>query len=154
MKVLDLQCASAHTFEGWFASEQDFVDQCAQSYIQCPMCGDASITKKLSAPRLNLAAKRAQPTGEEPAAQTELALPAKQDQALATAWMELARKVVANTTDVGDQFAEEARKMHYGEAEERGIRGKATVQETRELVEEGIAVMPLVLPESLKGPLQ
>jgi hypothetical protein len=68
--------------------------------------------------------------------------------------MDLARKVVATTTDVGDQFAEEARKMHYGEAEERSIRGKATVQETRELLEEGIAVMPLVLPESLKGPLQ
>jgi hypothetical protein len=154
MKVLDLQCAFAHTFEGWFASEQDFVAQCAQSYIQCPMCGDTSITKKLSAPRLNLAAKRAEPTGVEPSTQTELALPAPQDQALASAWMELARKVVANTTDVGDQFAEEARKMHYGETQERSIRGKATVQETRELVEEGIAVMPLMLPESLKGPLQ
>lgn len=68
--------------------------------------------------------------------------------------MELARKMVANTTDVGDQFAEEARKIHYGETPERGIRGKATLQETKDLVEEGIAVMPLMLPESLKGPMQ
>lgn len=155
MKVLDLQCALGHAFEGWFASEQDFAAQCAQSQIQCPMCGDPSISKKLSAPRLNLANKRAEPSCAEPfEAKEEVAMPAKQDQVLTAAWMELARKVVANTTDVGDQFAEEARKMHYGETQERSIRGKATVQETRELVEEGIPVMPLMLPESLKGPLQ
>jgi hypothetical protein len=171
MKVLDLQCAFAHTFEGWFASEQDFVAQCAQSLIQCPVCGDPFISKKLSAPRLNLMAKRAQPI--EPSASatppasslpatsaahssqpTDVALAPKHDAALMNAWMEMARRVVANTTDVGDQFAEEARKMHYGEAQERSIRGKATAQETRELMEEGIAVLPLMLPESFKGPLQ
>ena len=155
MKVLDLQCAFAHTFEGWFASEQDFAAQFAQLQIQCPLCGDPHITKKLSAPRLNLVASRAhaaEPT--ESSHQKEVALPAPPDQALANAWMAVARQVVANTTDVGNQFAEEARKMHYGEVPERGIRGKASVQETLELVEEGIQVLPLLLPESLKGPVQ
>jgi hypothetical protein len=74
--------------------------------------------------------------------------------ALAAAWMAVARHVVANTTDVGSAFAEEARKMHYGESEERAIRGKTTPQEARDLVEEGIAVLPLVLPEALKETLQ
>lgn len=168
MKVLDLQCAFAHTFEGWFASEQDFVAQCAQSLIQCPLCGDPFISKKPSAPRLNLGAKRAQPTVStvpavppSPATSiassshpTDVALAPKHDAALVSAWMEMARQVVANTTDVGDQFAEEARKMHYGEAQERSIRGKATAKQTRALIDEGIQVMPLLLPESLKGPLQ
>ncbi|RFO98288.1 hypothetical protein DIC66_06155 [Rhodoferax lacus] len=58
MKVLDLQCAQNHTFEGWFASEDDFVSQCARALVQCPLCGDASVHKKLSAPRLNLNTSR------------------------------------------------------------------------------------------------
>jgi len=62
--------------------------------------------------------------------------------------------VLANTDDVGERFAEEARKIHYGEAKERGIRGQASRAETESLLEEGIAVMQLPLPEALKGPLQ
>jgi hypothetical protein len=73
---------------------------------------------------------------------------------LQAAWMQMVKHVVANTEDVGAQFSEEARKMHYGETEQRNIRGQATPEETQELLEEGIQVMPLPLPESLKGPLQ
>ena len=62
--------------------------------------------------------------------------------------------MLANTDDVGDQFAEEARKIHYGETQQRGIRGKATPEETESLLEEGIAVVPIALPEALKGRLQ
>lgn len=58
MKVLDLQCAMGHTFEGWFAFEDDFVSQLARSLVQCPLCGDADVHKKLSAPRLNLSTSR------------------------------------------------------------------------------------------------
>ena len=68
--------------------------------------------------------------------------------------MRAVREVMANTENVGDRFADEARKMHYGEAEERGIRGQATRQQTESLLEEGIAVMPLPLPASLKETLQ
>jgi hypothetical protein len=68
--------------------------------------------------------------------------------------MAVARHVLENSTDVGNRFADEARKMHYGETEERSIRGKTSPQEARALAEEGIDVMPLLLPEALKQPLQ
>ena len=73
---------------------------------------------------------------------------------LQAAWMQMVRHVVANTEDVGTQFSEEARKMHYGESEQRNIRGHATPQETEALLDEGIQVMPLPMPDALKGPLQ
>ncbi len=180
MKVLDLQCSHSHVFEGWFGSEEDFQSQLALGLLTCPMCGDASVSKKLSAPRLNLHTAR----GERDAAQAERAdsdnatsaagagtdvavantaapvLPSLQDVAnlepaqLQAALLKMVRHVVANTEDVGDSFPEEARKMHYGETEARNIRGYATPEETEELMEEGIAVMPLPLPDALKEPLQ
>jgi hypothetical protein len=76
------------------------------------------------------------------------------NQAMVAAWLEMTKKILANTDDVGDKFADEARKIHYGETEERSIRGKASPDETRALLEEGISVMPLFVPEALKGPLQ
>lgn len=149
MKVLDLQCAHQHVFEGWFASEVDFLGQCERGLVSCPMCGDASITKMLSAPRLNLGSARA-----EVSAPQELVVTAEPEQALQAAWMAVARRILAKTDDVGTRFAEEARKIHYGEIKERGIRGKASREETESLIEEGIAVMPFPLPEALKGQLQ
>lgn len=140
MKVLDLQCSHGHGFEGWFASEADFSAQCERHLVQCPMCGDATVAKKLSAPRLNL--------GREPAA-------AKEDgQTLVNAWLEFSRKLAANTRDVGERFAEEARKMHYGETPQRAIRGRTTVNEAHALLDEGIAVLPLALPEGAGETLQ
>lgn len=149
MKVLDLQCRQQHVFEGWFASEDDFVDQCERALVQCPVCGDASISKRLSAPRLNLGSGRAEPSEPQ-----ELVAGPSSDQSLQAAWLALARRIVAHTDDVGERFAEEARKMHYGETQERGIRGQASRAETESLIEEGIAVLPLALPEALKGRLQ
>jgi hypothetical protein len=70
------------------------------------------------------------------------------------AWMKMVKHVIANTEDVGQNFAEEARKMHYGESEERNIRGQASIEETKDLLEEGIEVMPLPVPDALKGGLQ
>ncbi len=75
-------------------------------------------------------------------------------QQVQAAVLNMVRQVMAHTEDVGTQFAEEARKMHYGESEERNIRGQATREETEALLEEGIEVMSLPVPESLKGPLQ
>ncbi len=175
MKVLDLQCQHAHSFEGWFGSEGDFQSQLARGLVECPMCGDATITKKLSAPRLNLSGSRevvvaqdaaesvaARPvstnvSGQEPAkeaAKDEVVQAMLQDPQFQAAYLHMARKIMANTEDVGTQFAEEARKIHYGEAKERGIRGQASHDERMELLDEGIDVMPLPLPKALKEPLQ
>ncbi len=74
--------------------------------------------------------------------------------ALQAAWMKAVAQVMAQTEDVGERFAEEARRIHYGEADERGIRGQATREETQALLEEGVAVLPLPVPPALKGPLQ
>lgn len=152
MKVLDLQCGLAHTFEGWFASEEDFVQQCAQSLIECPVCGDSSVEKKLSAPRLMLSVGRAD--GPSLPSKPVSAGADSVQNALVEAWLTVSRQVIAHTTDVGDQFAEEARKVHYGEREACGIRGTATMEEAQALVEEGIEVVPLLLPEAMKGSLQ
>lgn len=158
MKVLDLQCTQGHAFEGWFASEDDFQDQLARRLLECPLCGDSAVTKLPSAPRLNLGAAsgEAAPTkaraGDGESAATPVA--AMPPAALQAAWMHMVRRVMASTEDVGERFAEEARKMHYGETDERGIRGQATPEQTEELLEEGIAVMPLPLPPGFKGTLQ
>src|SRR6188472_2990802 len=109
MKVLNLQCSHAHGFEGWFASEDDFQSQLARGLVECPLCGDNQVTKMLSAPRLNLGA--AEPAGK----QDVVSMP---DASLQAAWMKMVRHVMANTDDVGERFAEEARRIHYGETEE------------------------------------
>src|SRR5690349_5791625 len=107
MKVLNLQCSNGHAFEGWFASEDDFQGQLARGLVECPMCANTAVTKMLSAPRLNLgAAPPAEPRQEV------MSMPGNELQA---AWLKMVRHVMANTDDVGERFAEEARRIHYGE---------------------------------------
>ncbi len=158
MKVLDLQCSAGHVFEGWFASESDFVSQCERSLVQCPLCGDPSVVKKLSAPRLSLSGARdaaPMPVVQRHSAGREmLAVPGPQPVSPEKVWLELARQLVAHTTDVGQNFAEEARKIHYGESEVRAIRGTATAQEKQSLAEEGIEVLSFPIPQVLKEQLQ
>lgn len=145
MKVLNLQCSRSHSFEGWFASEDDFQGQLGRGLIECPLCGDAAVSKMLSAPRLNLGASRATPKQE---------VMATPDTSMQAEWMKMVRHVMANTDDVGERFAEEARRIHYGESEERSIRGQASREETEALLDEGINVLPLPIPKALKEPLQ
>ena len=188
MKVLDLQCSQSHQFEGWFGSEDDFQTQLSRGLVECPMCGQVDISKRLSAPRLNLLSSKtsrteglslAQPKvtraeAEEkssnnvaagssassetvPSNEVALALDAHtQDvhQQIQANWLKMVQQVIANTDDVGTQFADEARKMHYGETQERNIRGQVSAEESLELIEEGIPVMPLMIPSALKGPVQ
>jgi hypothetical protein len=146
MKVFNLACEHDHGFEGWFASAEDYDSQLARGLLECPTCASRSIRKMLSAPRLNLSAQSAP---ESPAADTP-AHPAAAQALL----FKLARHIMANTEDVGARFAEEARRIHYQESPERGIRGQASAQEARELAEEGIEVMALPLPAAAKEPLQ
>lgn len=159
MKVFNLQCSAHHQFEGWFASEEDYLNQTERGLLECPLCADKAVHKLPSAPRINLGASapvpsstEAEPAKHEPQiANPELQASIREVQA---AYLQFARRVVAETEDVGTRFAEEARKIHYGESEERGIRGKASREETEALLEEGITVMPLPVPEGFNGPLQ
>lgn len=151
MKVLDLSCTHGHSFEGWFGSEDDFQSQLERQLVECPMCGDTQVLKKLSAPRLNFGASAPQATSATPTREVA-AMPS--DPQLQAAWMKMVRHVMENTEDVGTQFAEEARRIHYGESDERNIRGQASRDETEALLDEGIAVMPLPIPKALKGPIQ
>jgi hypothetical protein len=108
------------------------------------------VHKKLSAPRLNLSTIRQ----DKDTAVEVLQAPPALDNPIGAAWLELSRRIVANSDDVGERFADEARKMHYGEAEERAIRGKTSLEEARALLDEGIEVLPMMLPPALKGTLQ
>lgn len=151
MKVLDLHCRSEHVFEGWFASEEDFQSQLARGLVQCPLCGDEQVQKRLSAPRLNLRAS-ASDRAPAPTAEPSPAPQLPSDASQAAAWLQRMRQAVAQSEDVGERFTEEARKMHSGEADQRAIRGQANLDQTLQLLEEGIPVLPL--PPVLKEPLQ
>ena len=157
MKVFNLQCSEHHHFEGWFASEEDYAGQLARGLLACPLCGEKSVHKLPSAPRLNFGAaqspaaeRAAAPVPREPQQSEEQVY--AQGQALQAAWLQAARRIMQHTEDVGERFVDEARRIHYGESEERGIRGRASVEQTRELLEEGITVLPL--PVGLNEPLQ
>jgi hypothetical protein len=175
MKVLNLQCAHRHSFEGWFASEDDFQSQLARGLVECPMCTDKGIQKMPSAPRLNLgghetASSASHHSSQQLSAPASTSALASQQNAVASgldvatdgqagtslseqaAFFKALRQVVANTEDVGDRFAHEARAMHYGDSEARSIRGRASPREAVELLHEGIDVLPL--PAQLKETLQ
>jgi hypothetical protein len=141
MKVLNLRCANGHGFEGWFASDDDFMDQNGRGLVECPLCSDRVVTRMPAAPRLNLSGAR------EPAVQPQAA-------DLQAAWLNAVRHLMANTEDVGERFPEEARRIHYGEREHRAIRGQASAEERESLRDEGIEVVSIPVPGALQGPLQ
>jgi hypothetical protein len=147
MKVLNLRCAHDHRFEGWFASDDDFVSQGERGLVTCPICDDKAITRLPSAPRLNVSKQRDSEIA--PRAQAESAQARVQNQ-----WLRAVREMMRTTEDVGDRFPEEARRIHYGETQERGIRGHASREDADALREEGIEVVSVSIPEPLKGPLQ
>ena len=150
MKVLNLRCANGHGFEGWFASEDDFLEQNGRGLLECPLCADKVVTRLPSAPRLNLSGAR------EPAATVPSTAPSQPTQSadVQAAWLQAVRRLVAETEDVGERFADEARRIHYGEVPQRGIRGQATPEQREALRDEGIETFALPLPAALKGPVQ
>lgn len=149
MKVLDLQCTSLHVFEGWFASEEDFSRQRSCGQIQCPVCGDSEITKRLSAPRLNLGASQtANESGaHQSGAPVSESMTVAQDQ-----WIQVCKDILLTTVNVGAEFTNTARKIHYGEEPYRAIRGHATQGQVKTLLDEGVGVLPLVIPDFLMEP--
>jgi len=164
MKVLNLRCANGHGFEGWFGSEEAFLDQNGRALIECPLCADRVISRLPSAPRLNLSGAR-EPTpvsASQPAASAATSAMAQgtarvdsmQPAHLQAAWLAGVRQLLARTEDVGTRFAEEARRIHYGEAPDRGIRGQASAQEREALLDEGIETVTIPVPRALDGPVQ
>jgi hypothetical protein len=147
MKVINLRCTHGHAFEGWFGSDDDFLDQNGRGLVECPLCADKVIQRTPSAPRLNLSGARA----EESAPKTAITAPSEDMQAR---FLRAVRHVMAHTEDVGAQFADEARRIHYGESPERGIRGQASAEDREALRDEGIDVHPLPIPTALKDTLQ
>lgn len=145
MKVLNLRCAHEHRFEGWFGSDDDFQTQSERGLVECPMCGDKTVSRLPSAPRLNVSHLREQTVERA----TEDAETQRQ-----STWIRAVRHLMENTEDVGERFPEEARRIHYGEAQGRGIRGKATPEDADALREEGIEVMSVAVPVALKGNVQ
>jgi hypothetical protein len=150
MKVFNLACEHDHRFEGWFGSAEDYDSQLARRLIECPVCAATAIRKMPAAPRLNLSGASEAPAMPEAAAPGRPLDP----RAVQALFMKMARNIVENTEDVGDRFAEEARRIHYNESPERGIRGVASPDEARELADEGIEVVSFPLPPVLKEPVQ
>lgn len=147
MIVFDLSCTDGHRFEGWFGSSADFEDQRGRGLLACPSCGSAEVAKAPMAPAVPAKGNSRQDIlPPEPARQvTNTPMPAEMQKALAA----LARAQAAalkNSTWVGDKFADETRKMHYGERDEAPIHGQASLAEAKALIEEGVPVAPLPFP--------
>ncbi|MBB3644989.1 hypothetical protein FHX14_001152 [Rhizobium sp. BK619] len=136
-----LTCDNAHEFEGWFSESADFDRQIATGFLTCPVCHSAAVSKLLMAPSVSTARKKDE--------RQTLAMDAMRQEALQKL-KEAVAAVKANSEDVGTQFPEEARKIHYGEADARGIIGQATVDEAQALLEEGIEIAAIpALPEDV-----
>jgi hypothetical protein len=147
VKVFNLCCDLEHAFEGWFASHEEFDRQLAAGLVECPACGSGAVHKLPSAPRLNISGATEPTTAKEP-----VALP--NEAAMRAMLAQMARHIIANTEDVGEQVPEEARRIHYEETPKRSIRGVASKEEAAALEDEGIDVMPLPLADWLKNSLQ
>ncbi len=143
MVVYDLNCASGHAFEGWFRNPEAFGAQLDRGLVTCPICHTAEVSRRPSASRVNRGARPA--TGNETT--TEASAPTPGAQTVRVMQQALRHFVEKHFEDVGSRFASEARRMHYGEAEERNIRGTASFDEVRELHDEGIEARPLPDPD-------
>jgi hypothetical protein len=154
-----LACAEGHEFDGWFPSSDSFDEQVRRKLVECPHCGDRAIRKTLMAPAVSTSRKRAatarqglseaarqvEPAPSAPPASEagQLAALPPEKRALVEELRKIKQRLMEGAEDVGGRFPEEARKIHYGEAESRGIYGQATATEARELADEGIEFLPL-----------
>lgn len=147
MILFDLKCSQGHRFEGWFRNGAAYEAQAAAHAITCPLCGDSKVEKAPMAPAIARSG-RARDTEAAPAPVPAPA-PSPPD-AVTQAQAEILRQlrelrahVEKNAENVGDRFAEEARKIHYGEVESRAIYGETTPEQAKSLHEEGVPVTPI-----------
>ena len=140
MIVFDLHCKDGHRFEGWFASVKDYASQKRRGLLACPSCGDTSIERGLSAPRLNMGAQEPRKPLQAPVDKTP-DMEGKDPFAVAQIlYSRMLDEILTKSEDVGAKFPEEARKIYYEETPGRAIRGQATQEEHDALVDEGIPV--------------
>ncbi|MCZ8315592.1 DUF1178 family protein [Phreatobacter sp.] len=145
-----LACYQAHAFESWFPSSDSYETQHARGLVACPICGSSKVEKALMAPQVARKdrAAEAAPVANEAAGPEQVAMVSPAEKELRARIRELREELMKTADPVGDRFAEEARKIHYGETEFRSIYGQATPDEAKELAEEGIAFHALpVLPD-------
>ncbi len=135
MIVFDLKCAKDHVFEAWFSDSAGFEAQRDAGDVVCPVCGNTKVEKSLMSPNVPAKARNAGPSSTEAA------------QAAAQMLYQMRDHVEKNSDYVGDKFAEEARKIHYGETKKRDIYGEATPEEATELREEDIDFGVLPWPD-------
>lgn len=156
MIVYDLKCGKGHVFEVWFGASSDYEQQKKKGLLECPYCGDGAIEKALMAPNVSAKSnqKADQPQKPGQPASNSVGAPGEhspeQIKEMLAKLAEMQRQVEESFDYVGDDFAEEARKIHFGETEERPIYGEVNLQEAKELKEEGIDVMPLPFPSRRK----
>lgn len=145
MIIYDLCCDNDHRFEGWFRSAEDFDAQCSRQLVRCPQCDSAKVRRVPSAVAIggHSGEREDQAEVERLSASTAHAAMAPLSSQVAAAYRALVQAVVENTEDVGNNFAEEARRIHYNEAPERSIRGQATRDEREALLDEGIEIIQL-----------
>lgn len=149
MIVFDLICDAGHRFEGWFSSSQDFADQQESGLVACPQCGSPAVAKAPMAPAVPAKGNSRPefaPAGDAgPLPVSNKPLPAEVQKALASL-AKAQEMALKDSTWVGDKFAEQSRAMHYGEQTEKPIHGRASSEEAKRLLDEGIAVAPLPFP--------
>ncbi len=133
MIKFSLTCERSHDFEGWFRNNEDFEKQQKRGLVDCPTCGSHKVEKALMAPAVSTGRKK-----------EKVALAMNEQQRAAMAQLKaLSEKIRENSDYVGDKFAEEARKIHFGESDARGIYGEATLDEAKSLAEDGVEFMPI-----------
>ncbi|MGI9570150.1 MAG: DUF1178 family protein [Desulfobulbia bacterium] len=134
-----LKCQKSHEFEAWFRNSVAFEEQSLNKKVVCPHCGSTKVSKALMAPGISTSkSKRQQPDSSESRQMAKL-LDSKYRESVKM----IRQHIIENSEYVGDRFAEEARKIHYGEDDERGIHGEATKEDVEDLVDEGIDVIPI-----------
>ena len=149
-----LICDKEHAFEGWFSTGQDFDTQNQRNLVNCPICNSSKIAKTLMAPSISTGKTKlqpAKPVNIEPAkgeAQVANAPVPENFQELVVKIRELRANILENSRDVGSKFPDEARKIHYGEVERHSIYGQASDKDVKELIDEGVDILPIpTLPE-------
>lgn len=145
MIVFDLCCPTGHRFEGWFGSSADFASQSERGLIACPLCGSSEIAKAPMAPAVPRKGNRlaAAPMPEQAVAG---GAPSPEMRKAMEKLAAMQAEALKDSRWVGSKFAEESRAMHYGEREATSIHGQATLQEAKDLHEEGISLVPLPFP--------